>query len=81
MVDSAFGKRVASVSGSDGGCPQIWLADDGATVVVQGYTQPRPAQAPDDESVVAIPLSLLLEAAQAVVQPGDPVSGLDLPVA
>jgi hypothetical protein len=67
--DSTFGKRIASVSGSDGGCPQVWLGKDGKTVFVQGYARPRPKDAPDDESVVAIPLTLLMDAAKAISQP------------
>jgi len=67
-TERAFGRRIASVSGSDGGCPRVWLADDdrpdtdrGKTVVIQGYSMPRPDDAPDGENVVAIPLGLLID--------------------
>jgi hypothetical protein len=71
--ERTFGKRIASVSDTGTGCPQVWLAEDGKsptdgekTVVIQGYTMPRPDDAPDVESVVAIPLSLLVDAYEAI---------------
>jgi hypothetical protein len=71
--ERTFGKRVASASGGTSGCPQIWLAEDGReptdrdkTIVIQGYTMPRPDDAPDDESAVSVPLSLLMDAFQQI---------------
>jgi len=76
VAERTFGRRIASVSGGDAGCPQVWLAEDGReptdpdkTIVIQGYTMPHPDDAPDDESAVSIPLSLLVAAYQKIFPP------------
>jgi hypothetical protein len=78
VAEGTFGKRIASVSGGDTGCPQVWLAQDGRgstdpnkTVVIQGYSMDRPADAPDDESAVSIPLSLLVAAYRSIFPSAD----------
>jgi hypothetical protein len=76
VAEGTYGKRIASVSGSEGGCPQVWLAEDGRgstdpnkTVVIQGYTMNRSADAPDGESAISIPLRLLIDAYNSVFPP------------
>ena len=45
-----------------GDCPTVYVTDRG-TIAVQGYDVAHPA--PDGESVVEIPVEMLLEAARA----------------
>lgn len=56
---------------TSGGCPAIFIADDGQ-VVVRGYTTTATIDVPDGEALVEIPLDLLAAYAAHLDQENQP---------